>query len=99
MRLKLHREEVGFYKGKHSLSCNCQLLPTRRDGIKWIYAKETKRGKEKAGKKGRTGIIVHKQCLLMQFLDDSSFDNMSFINILAATVYGIKSIGEVKFLL
>lgn len=66
MRLELHREEVGFYKGKHSLSCNCQLLPTRRDGFKWIYAKETKRGKEKGGrKKEKTGIIilVHKQCL------------------------------------
>lgn len=52
IKLKLHREEVGFYKGKHSLSCNCQLLPTLTDRIKWIYAKETKRRKEKRGVRG-----------------------------------------------
>lgn len=51
-------------------------------------------GKKKGEKREKTGIIilVHKQWLLIQFLDDSSFDNMSFINILAATNYDIKSI-------
>lgn len=40
--------------------------------------------------------LVLKQCLLIQFLDDSSFDN---INLLAVTNYDIKSKEGVKFLL
>lgn len=63
--------------------------------------RKQKEGNKKGGKKEKTGIIilVYKQCLLIQFLDDTTFDNMSLINLLAATNYGIKSIGEVKFLL
>lgn len=63
--------------------------------------RKQKEGNKKGGKKEKTGIIilVYKQCLLIQFLDDTTFDNMSLINLLAATNYGIKSIGEVKVLL
>lgn len=63
--------------------------------------RKQKEGNKKGGEKEKTGIIilVYKQCLLIQFLDDTTFDNMSLINLLAATNYGIKSIGEVKFLL
>lgn len=77
------------------MSCDCQLLPALRVGIKWIYAKEAKKKKEKM-KKIKVIRLVLKQCLLIQFLDDSSFDN---INLLAVTNYDIKSKEGVKFLL
>lgn len=98
IRLKLHRKEVGFYKGKHSMSCNCQLLPTVRDGIKWIYAKETKRRKEKEKMVAAIRLVL-KQCLLIQFLDYSSSDNVVHANPLDATNYDVKSMGAVTFLL
>lgn len=42
IRLKLREEEVGSYKGKHSLSCNCQPPePTPRARINWILEEET----------------------------------------------------------
>jgi len=58
--------------------------------------KERKRKKEK-----KVGVIrlVLKQCLLIQFLDYSSFDSIALINLLAATNYNIKSMEEVMFLL
>lgn len=81
------------------MSCNCQLLPTLRDGIKWIYAKETKRSKENEKKMIAVIRLLLKQCLLIQFLDDSSFDNIALTNLLAATNYDVKSMEEVMFLL
>lgn len=98
IRLKLHRKEVGFYKGKHSTSCNCQLLPTVRDGIKWIYAKEAKRREEKEKMIAAIRLVL-KQCLLIQFLDYSGSDNIVNTNAVVATNYDVKSMGGVTFLL
>lgn len=59
--------------------------------------------KQKEGKKKKKMIavirLVLKQCLLIQFLDDSSFDNIALTNLLAATNYDVKSMKEVMFLL
>lgn len=80
------------------MSCNCQLLPMVRDGIKWIYAKETKRRKEKEKMVAAIRLVL-KQCLLIQFLDYSSSDNVVHANPLDATNYDVKSMGAVTFLL
>ena len=59
------------------------------------------KGNKKGEEKKKIGVIrlVLKQCLLIQFLDYSSFDNIVLINLLAAIDYEVKSMEEVKFLL
>lgn len=57
--------------------------------------------KQKEEKKKKIGVIRLglKQCLLIQFLDDFSFDNIALTDLVAATDYDVKSMEEVKLLL
>lgn len=68
-------------------------------GLSGSMERKQNEGKKKEGKK-KIGVIslVLKQCLLIQFLHYSSFDNTVLINLLAVTNGDIKST-EVKFLL
>lgn len=68
-------------------------------GLSGSMQRKQKEGKKKEKKKIGIIRLVLKQCLLIQFLDDSSFDNIALINLLAATNYDVKSMEKVKFLL